>query len=168
MTEYDSLEFCELEVAPALVAQVTKSSATDPAAIAEAMGAAFGDLVSYLQANGLTPAGPPRAIYTSYGPEGTAFLVAFPIAEPAVLPPASGAASVQTLPGRRAYRFTHRGSYPTLGATYGRITQFMTARGLMENEMDWARYMPMWEEYMNDPTTTAESDLLTYIYLPLS
>jgi hypothetical protein len=27
--------------------------------------------------------------------------------------------------------------------------------------------MPMWEEYPNDPHTTPEADLLTYIFLPM-
>jgi len=32
---------------------------------------------------------------------------------------------------------------------------------------DWARYSPMWDEYMSDPATTPESELLTRIYLTL-
>jgi len=167
MSEHEDLGFCEVDVPAALVAQVTKSSGMQPAEIAEAMGAAFGELMPYIQRNGLAPVGPPRAVYTSYSPNGTTFLVAFPIAEPGSMPPATDTASVQTLPARHAYRFTHRGSYPTLGATYARITQFMIARGLMEHEMDWARYMPMWEEYVSDPQTRPEADLITYIYLPL-
>lgn len=43
----------------------------------------------------------------------------------------------------------------------------MQAKGLMESEADWVRYMPMWEAYRNDPETTAEAALLTDIYLPV-
>ena len=41
------------------------------------------------------------------------------------------------------------------------------AKGPLQCEADWARYMPMWEEYLNDPQTTPEAELLTYIYLPV-
>ena len=36
----------------------------------------------------------------------------------------------------------------------------------MRSEADWAKYMPMWEEYMNDPERTPAAELLTHIYLP--
>ena len=74
---------------------------------------------------------------------------------------------VDTLAGGKTLRFTHRGPYAGLMGTYGQITQFMLAKGRMESEADWARYMPMWEEYLNDPETTPEEELLTHIYLPV-
>jgi AraC family transcriptional regulator len=76
--------------------------------------------------------------------------------------------SVARLPGARTYRFTHRGPYAELARTYGRITAFMLERGLMRSEADWPLYMPMWEEYANDPRTTPPAQLLTYIHLPVS
>ena len=76
--------------------------------------------------------------------------------------------TVDTIPAKRALRFTHRGPYRDLMGTYNRITEFMQAKGMLASEADWARYMPMWEEYLNDPQVTPEADLLTYIYVPLS
>jgi DNA gyrase inhibitor GyrI len=52
--------------------------------------------------------------------------------------------------------------------TYNRITECMQAKGMLASEADWARYMPMWEECLNDPQVTPEADILTYIYVPLS
>jgi effector-binding domain-containing protein len=52
--------------------------------------------------------------------------------------------------------------------TYGRISAFMKEKGCMQSEADWARYMPMWEEYLNDPATTPPTELMTYIYLPVA
>ena len=52
--------------------------------------------------------------------------------------------------------------------TYNRITALLKEKGLMESEADGSRYMPMWEEYINDPGTTPAADLVTYIYLPVS
>ena len=166
MSTFDALEFAEVEVAPVLAAQMPGESASDPAAIGNAMHVAFDKLMAFQQEHSLAPAGPPRAIYTSYGPEGIKFVVAIPIAAPPAAPIAAGPGSVATLPGGKAMRFTHRGPYANLMQTYGQITEFLKAKGLMKTEADWARYMPMWEEYHNDPHTTPEPDLLTYIYLP--
>ena len=77
-------------------------------------------------------------------------------------------ASCVAEPTAKAYRFTHRGPYPDLAQTYRRITAFMKEKGWMESEADWSRYMPMWEEYLNDPETTPPAELLTYIYLAVA
>lgn len=167
MSTFDALEFAEVEVAPVPAAQMPGESASDPATIGSAMHATFDKLGAFLQEHTLAPAGPPRAIYTSYGPEGIKFTVAIPIAALPATQIEGGPGLVGTLPGGKAMRFTHRGRHANLMQTYGQITEFLKAKGLMQNEADWARYMPMWEEYQNDPHTTPEPDLLTYIYLPL-
>ncbi|MBN1359694.1 MAG: GyrI-like domain-containing protein [Sedimentisphaerales bacterium] len=166
MSQFDDLEFTEVEMAPVLAAQIPGKSSTEPASIAQAMRSAFEALMGLIQANKLSPAGPPRAIYKTYGGDGVEFVVALPLAKPPASPIADGSGFVDTLAGTKALRFTHRGSYQGLAATYGQITEFMKAKGLMQTEADWARYMPMWEEYLNDPHTTPEAELLTYIYLP--
>ncbi len=167
MSEFDDLEFAEVEVAPVLAAQMPGQSATDPAAISEAMHVAFDELMGFLQCHKLAPSGPPRTIYTSYGAEEIKFVVVIPIASPPAEPVENGPGSVDTLAGTKALRFTHRGPYKDLMKTYGRITEFMKAKGLMQSEVDWVRYLPMWEEYLNDPHTTPQAELLTYIYLPV-
>ena len=141
-------------------------SGNEPASIAAAMGAAFEALMGFLETRKLTPAGPPRSIYETYGPHGVDFVVAVPVAGPPEKPIAGGPGSVGMLDGTKAMRFTHRGPYARLVATYGQINEFLKAKGLMQTEADWAKYMPMWEEYLNDPHTTPEADLITYIYLP--
>jgi DNA gyrase inhibitor GyrI len=166
MPQFDDLEFTEVEVAPVLAAQISGHSSTEPVSIASAMGSAFEALMALVQRHKLVPSGPPRAIYTSYGGEGIDFIVAIPLAAPPAQPIAGGLGSVEAIAGTKALRFTHHGSYAGLMATYGQITELLKAKGLMQTEADWARYMPMWEEYLNDPRTTAEADLLTYVYLP--
>jgi AraC family transcriptional regulator len=44
----------------------------------------------------------------------------------------------------------------------------MIEKQWMKSEADWARYMPMWEEYLNDPDSTPAAELVTYIYLPVT
>ncbi len=165
MITASDLEFVEVDVPPVLAVQLQGRSAPDPGSISGAMAAGFGTVMAYVGRHHLTPNGPPRAIYTSYGAEGVTFLLAIPVpAGPGDA--ADPSAAVGPLPGARAYRFTHHGPYQNLMSTYGRITAFLQAKGWMQTQADWARYMPMWEEYRNDPQTTPPPELLTYIYLP--
>ena len=168
MSEFDDLDLAEVEVAAVSVAaQVRGRSASDPASIGQAMEGTFAKLGAFMEAQAVVPAGPPRAIYMSYGPEGTEFIVALPLREAPGEPVEGGEVFIDELPGGQALRFTHRGPYAELMGTYGQITAFMQSKGLMESEADWARYTPMWEEYVTDPRTTAESELVTHIYLPV-
>ena len=166
MTEFDDLEFSRVDVFPTPAAQVAGESASDPDAVARAVDKAFAKLFAFVKKNGLSAWGAPRALYTECGPKRTKFIVAVPILKTPGEPIRGGSAYTGELAGGSAYRFTHRGSYGGLAATYDCITRFMTARGLMAGSDDWDRYMPMWEEYANNPAKTPEDDLLTYIYLP--
>jgi len=168
MSQFDALEFAEVEVPPVQAAQMPGECGPDPAAISAAMRTAFERLTGFLRQHKLTPAGPPRAIYTAHGPQGVRFIVAMPIVAPPAITRMIGPGFVKPLAARRAMRFTHRGPYADLMKTYGQITEYLKAEGLIETEADWAKYMPMWEEYLNDPRTTPEADLLTYIYLPVA
>ncbi len=166
MSTFDALAFAEVQVPRVLAAQYAGESTSDPGAIAAAMGEAFGKLMSFVGQQKLAPSGPPRTIYTSYDPKAVRFIVAMPVAAPPAKPIKARAGSVESIPGGKALRFTHHGPYANLANTYGQITEFLKAKGLMKTEADWAKYMPMWEEYLNDPRTTPEAELLTYIYLP--
>ncbi len=166
MSQFDTLEFVEVEVPRILAAQISGAVGPGQAAIAGAIRTAFDDLMGFLRQHKLSPAGPPRAIYTAHGPQGVRFTVAMPIAAPPAATRMIGRGFVKSIPAGRAMRFTHHGPYAELAKTYGLITEFLKAKGLMKTDADWAKYMPMWEEYVNDPQTTPPEKLVTYIYLP--
>jgi len=155
------------DVAPVTAVQLDCASGPDPASIGAEMHRAFSVLDEFVERNRLQPNAPARAIYTAWGPEGVKMTVAIPVVAPAAPVPASGAVRLGTLLATRTLRFTHRGPYRDLMATYGRITAYLRAEGLIEDEAGWVRFMPMWEEYLNEPGTTPEPDLLTHIHLPL-
>ncbi len=160
------IEFAEVEVAPALAVQVRGECAPDPPSIKAAMNSGFAAVMEYIGRHQLTPNGQPRAIYTAYGPKGVSFVLAMPVAAAPGNAGDDATATVETLAGIKTYRFTHHGPYENLAQTYGQITAFLKSKGWIQTEADWARYMPMWEEYMNPPETTPPEQLLTYIYLP--
>ena len=161
------VEFAEVEVAPALAVLVPGRCAADPSSITASITQAFETLKGYMGRHGLAPIAPPRTIYTAYGPQGVEFTVAMPILAPQPAPASEPPAVIDNIRGTKAYRFTHHGSYSTLMQTYGQITVWLKERGLLQSEADWEKYMPMWEEYLNDPESTPEAGLLTYIFLPI-
>ena len=154
-------------VEPVMAVQIDRETGTDPSEISHAMGGAFELIDEVIEDNHLVVTGPPRAIYTAYGPNGTKFTVAMPIAAEPGVGVSSGPARVGELPGGTAMRFAHRGPYRKLMKTYEGITEWMKEKGLLKSESDWAKYMPMWEEYVEDPEHTAEDELLTFIYVPM-
>ena len=162
------LEFADVQVAPALAVQLSGECPPDPASIGAAMRTAFEAVMGFVIRQRLTINGQPRAIYTAYGARGVSFIAALPVAESPAVSVGESEIRIETLPGTRAYRFTHHGPYERLGQTYNQITAFMKDKGWMQSEADWARYMPMWEEYLNDPEKTPSTELLTYIYLPVA
>ncbi|HEX6052825.1 MAG TPA: GyrI-like domain-containing protein [Gemmatimonadaceae bacterium] len=166
MATATQLESMEVTVPPTLVAQV-EGVTTEPAEIPSAMSAAFRKLHDALVAERLAQVGPPQAIYTAWGPREVQFTVAVPIERAPHAPIGSAGITVATLPERTALRFVHRGPYHEIRSTYERIESWLRERGGIKTPADWARYSPMWEEYMNDPATTPESELLTHIFLTL-
>ncbi|HNS19561.1 MAG TPA: GyrI-like domain-containing protein [Sedimentisphaerales bacterium] len=166
MLQFDVLEYAEVEVPPVLAAQIPGVCGPDPAVISRAIRTAFDELMSFVRQYKLSPSGPPRTLYTAHGPQGVRFTVAVPVAAPPTTTRMIGPGSVKRLAHAKAMRFTHRGPYPELAKTYGQITEFLKTKGLMTTDADWSRYMPMWEEYLNDPQTTPPEELRTYIYLP--
>lgn len=141
-----SLEFAEVQVAPALAAQLPCESGPEPASIGAAIRTAFESLMGFVLQRNLAMNGQPRVIYTAYGAKGVAFTVALPVTAGPESAMEDSSIRVEVLPAGKCLRFTHRGPYSELAQTYNQITEFMKDKGWMQSEADWVRYMPMWEE----------------------
>jgi len=156
----------EVSVPSALALEIEMTVGTGRGEVAAAMGRAFGTLMRAVHSRGLVIAGPPRATYQLWDGAGTHFRAEVPI----VNAPKNFVESdvkIAKLPEQRAMRFTHHGSYQTIRDTYMQIDAWLRERGMIKADADWSRFSPMWEEYVSDPNTTPERDLVTYIYLPL-
>ena len=163
ITQLDSME---VTVPAALVAQLERST-SDLANVAATISAAFEALYAAVWRNQLKMVGLPRAIYNTWSPTEVRFVVAVPVERAPAGPLDAQDVTIAALPERTALRFVHHGPYRDLSSTYGRIEAWLRERGGIKEPSDWARYAPMWEEYMNDPRTTPESELVTRIYLTL-
>jgi effector-binding domain-containing protein len=154
------IETIEAETRPMLY--VTRSASMNPQDIAAIMADAFGAMGSFLGRSGVTPAGPPLAVYHDWDEAaGTMKIdVGFAVA-PCDTTKATGDVHAGQTPSGKALKAVHHGPYPKLRDTYGALEAHMKTAGIA---------MPAfaWEVYLSDPDTTPAEDLLTEIYMPLA
>jgi effector-binding domain-containing protein len=168
-TDVIELKSMEVLVPATRIVACNTSSSTDPNAISAAIRSAFEKIDAFQRANRIQASGPPRVVYSEWSPTEVKFTAQVPIAE---MPPSTvldnADVAIKATPETQALRFEHRGPYRDVRNTYNRIESWLRERGGIKTAADWARYAPMWEEYLNDPATTPESELITRIYLTLN
>ncbi len=152
------MELEVVEVDPMPVASVTRRTPVEE--IGPAMAEAFGAIMTAIDRNGLTPAGPPLAWYPESMVEGQPLLmvVAVPI-DPDVTE--LDGVDVQALPGGTFATAIHVGPYAGLGATYAAMAAELGARGL--RPAGGPR-----EIYVDDPDVTPEAELRTRLEFPVA
>lgn len=155
MTQF---EIVDVEANPFVF--LSRTSAMTPEAIGATMGEAFAILAPFLEARGITPAGPPLALYHGYDEKEISFDVGVPVASPDTAKVEGEVKSGET-PAGRALKTIHTGPYARLKDTYDGIMKHLEAEGLTI-----AGYS--WEVYVTDPDKTPEDRLVTEIYFPLS
>jgi effector-binding domain-containing protein len=154
-------EIATVEARPIILTR-SKAKASDGAAISAALGAAYQQLLNYGMANNLNVAGAPLAITISHSADGDwVFDAAMPLdAKPdAAVAEADGVKVGQTYAGR-VVKLTHKGAYNTMSEAYERIHAHTKANNLKEKPIAW-------EEYVSDPGETADTELLTNVYIAI-
>jgi len=125
----------------------------------ETIVAAFKSVYDALAKAGAKPDGAPMTIYTATDDTGFQFQAAIPVAQAPALPPDSEI-KVGKSPVGAALKFVHRGSYDEMDTTYEAITHHLDEKKLEAKDL-------FVEQYMKDPVTTPEDDLVIEIYVPL-
>jgi effector-binding domain-containing protein len=125
------------------------------------LGAFFMELFPRLRksivAQGATPSGPPFARY--YNSDPAAFDTEAGLPFTGTVTAADGA-RVTTLPGGRAAKTIHIGSYETLSKEYRRIEAWCEEHGYRVGEGPW-------ESYVDDAATTPHDKVRTEVFWPL-
>ncbi|MEL6258776.1 MAG: GyrI-like domain-containing protein [Pseudomonadota bacterium] len=129
--------------------------------IAKAMESGFGEVFGFCAQHGIEGLAMPMAVYMEM-PTGDrmAFRAAvFVSAENAAR--AEGEVKAATMPAGQAFKTTHVGPYMTLNQTHTAMWDHMAAQGI-------EKAMPVWEIYVDDPTTKPEAEVRTEVYRALA
>jgi effector-binding domain-containing protein len=125
----------------------------------ETIAKAFKSVYQVMEQQGIKANGPPMTIYTATDDTGFKFDAAVPVAPATNLRPA-GSVKLGKTPTGKALKFIHRGSYDAMDATYEAITNYLDDKNLDSRDL-------FVEQYIKDPVTTPEDDLVVEIYVPL-
>lgn len=120
---------------------------------------AFRKVETYLDRAGLKASGPPMMIYSSLDDTGFDFQAAIPLAAPPAEQP-GGEIAVGMSPEIKVLKFVHRGSFDDINQTYEAIMNDLDDKGLEAKT-------PLIEEYVTDPVTTPDDNLVVNIYMPV-
>jgi effector-binding domain-containing protein/uncharacterized protein YndB with AHSA1/START domain len=159
--DFADLAVTTLDSTPMTVAYVSSQSSKDPAQIGEAIGAGYAKVVVFMKANGLKQAGPPITINTRWDDTGYGFDAAIPVDKaPEKEIPADSTVKVKQTYAGKTLKVVYKGPYGAMTSSYQKLEAYIAARGLVCTG-------PPWDEYVSDPGTTPEAELITNIYQPV-
>jgi uncharacterized protein YndB with AHSA1/START domain len=159
--DFGDLDVEHLVVEPVQIAYLPTSSQPEPAAISDAMGKAYFEILSFIDTHALTEAGAPLSIVRGFAGSQLRFDAAIPVR--GVTDATTGDAAAVRLGSTYsgpAIRVRHVGSYRQLGTTHRKIAAYLAALGLERNG-------DAWETYVSDPTRVPEMELVTEVYYPV-
>jgi effector-binding domain-containing protein len=160
--DFSDLQIEHVLVESAPIAYVTTNSAPNATAISEAMGEAFFDVLRFMDRNGLKEAGAPVSISREFSGSRLVFDAAIPVqGVTESTPESANGVRLGRSYGGPALRATHIGSYGDLARTHEKIAAYLAAYGI-ERDGD------AWESYESDPARIPESELVTYVYYPVT
>ncbi len=159
--DFSDLDIEHLVVEATTIAYLSSSSAPEPAAISEAMGDAYFEILGFIDEHGLAEAGAPLSITRSFSGSSLQFDAAIPVRGVTdETPKDSRLVKIGETYSGPVIRVRHIGSYRTLATTHLKITSYLAAAGIERNGAAW-------ESYVSDPTKVAEDQLLTYLFYPV-
>jgi len=159
--DFSDIEIEHIVVEASDIAYLPATSRPEPAAIAEAMGKAYFQILNFIDENGLADAGAPMSIARDFSGSELAFDAAIPVRGLTDETPRNntGVRIGRSYAGP-VVRVRHVGSYRNLTTTHRKISAYLAALGI-------ERKSATWESYVSDPGKVPESELLTYVYYPV-
>jgi len=161
-TDFGDIEIEHIVVESTTIAYLPTTSLPDPAAVSEAIGAAYFEILSFIDRHGLQEAGAPMSISRSFSGGKLLFDAAIPVrGVDDDTPRNEGSVRIGQTYSGPVIRVKHVGPYRDLGTTHRKIVAYLAALGIV-------RAGPAWESYVSDPRRVPEAELLTYIYYPIA
>jgi len=148
----------DIQVLPAQkVAAIRTHSHIDD--IPAAMASAYQELYGHLAASGISPEGPPTAVYSEVDENrGSTIEICVPVAQAVG---AHGRIVADELPAETVVSTLHRGPYEKLPGAYEALSMYMQEHHL-------APIGPMREQYLNGPSDVAPEDFETLVQWPVA
>lgn len=160
--DFSDLEIEHLVVDATDIAYLPRSSAPEPGAVSDAMGEAYFEILSFIDEHGLSEAGAPLSIARAFSGPEIRFDAAIPVRGVSNSTPRNGPrVRIGRSYAGNVIRARHIGSYRRLGNTHRKIAAYLAALGI-------ERAGDHWEAYVSDPTRVPESELVTFVYYPVS
>ena len=159
--DFSNIEIEHLIVEPAEIAYLPTHSRPEPAAMADALGKAYFEILNFIDENDLQDAGAPLSITQTFVGSELLFDAAIPVRGVTDETPRDGTGvKIGSTYGGAVIRVRHLGPYRNLASTHRKITAYLAALGIERNGSAW-------ESYVSDPAKVEEKDLLTYVYYPV-
>ena len=159
--DFSDIEIEHIVVAADDIAYLSATSRPEPAAIAEAMGKAYFQILNFIDKNDLTDAGAPLSITRDFSGSELAFDAAIPVRGLTDSTPRNTTGvKIGKIYAGQVIRVRHVGSYRLLATTHRKISAYLAALGISRNGAAW-------ESYVSDPGKVPEDELLTYVYYPI-
>jgi effector-binding domain-containing protein len=159
--DFSDLDVEEMVVQAEKVAFLTASSMPQPEAISEATGAAYFNILRFIDKYGLQEAGAPLIVNRGFTGSKMTFDAGIPVrGTPTAIPAAGEKVRLSSTYAGPVIRVHHTGAYADLARTHRKIAAYLAALGVERNG-------DAWESYVSDPARTAEADLVTYVYYPV-
>lgn len=161
VVDFSDLQFEHLRVEPIQIAYVSTASAPLSAAKSEALGAAYFEVLSFIEKHSLQAAGAPLSIARAFSGAERRFDAGIPIRGVGETTPRSdGRVRIGETYGGTVIRVTHVGGYGRLFETHRKTAAYLAALGI-EKTGD------AWESYVSDPAEVDDRELLTHLYYPI-
>ena len=119
----------------------------------------FAKIIAFITQNNLTMNGTPRIITKSFNDEIFEFDAAIPVVDNSLIDESGKIKAQQTYVGK-ALKIIHKGSYSNFQESYKILNAYI-------HERKYSKNGDSWEDYITDPTTTTDKDLITHIYQPV-
>lgn len=159
--DFSDLEIEHTDVEAVDIAYLPSSSRPESAAMAAAMGAAYFQILRFIDANNLSDSGPPLSIIHNFSGAELAFDAAIPIRGLSDDTPRDNAlVRIGKTYAGPVVQVRHIGSYEQLGLTHRKISAYLAALGIERNGAAW-------ESFVSDPGQVAEHALVTRIIYPV-
>lgn len=154
-----SIEINEIETEPINYLAIRETfDVSNPESIGPRMGEIYGQILTYINANGVMGAGQPMSVYVDYSDTGWTADIAIPVADPGAVTDENIIAG-QTAPGK-AIQGIHMGDYNMLDNAHKQLQAYMQFNELETNGKGY-------EVYVTDPTQADTSQWRTEVFYPI-